>query len=83
VKDRFLGQDLPQALFEGFQRLVLLLACALNRCFTDGISEHFGTHLADAQTGSLLGVVEITEQTAEVLSILDRGVDRVGKGGGA
>ena len=79
VEHRLLGQDLFQALFKGLQGLVLLLAGALHGAFADGIAEHFLAHLADAQTGSQLGVVEVGQQRAKVLPILNRGFDLLGK----
>jgi hypothetical protein len=75
AQNRFLRQDLHQPLFKGLQSLVLLLASALNRRLTDGIIEHLRTHLADPPAGSLLDIIEVGEQSAEVLSILDRSFD--------
>jgi hypothetical protein len=75
MENRFLGQDFHQPLFEGLQGLVLLLACALQGGFTDGKAEHLLRHFADAAAGSLLGVVEVSEQGAKVLPVLDGGFD--------
>ncbi len=82
VEHRFLGQDLFQTLLKGFQGLVLFLAGTLQGAFTDGVAKQLFAHLADAQTGSQLGIVEIGEQGAKVLPILNRGVDLRGKGSG-
>ena len=72
--------DFDQPIFEGLQRVVLFLARRLQGGFADRVAEHLGAHLADPQTGALLGVVEISEQGAEVLTILDGGFD-VGREG--
>src|ERR671924_1981437 len=80
VQDRLLRKDLDQPVFKGCQSLVLLLAGALQRAFTDRIAEHFGAHLSDPPAGSDLGVVEVSQQSAEVLPILDRGFDLSRKG---
>src|ERR1017187_3156860 len=75
VEQPFLGQDLLQALVKGLQCVVLLSASSLQGGFTDGKAEHLLTHLANAPAGSYLGVVEVSEQRAEVLAVLDRGFD--------
>lgn len=80
MEDRFLGQDFHQPLLKGFQGLILLLAGALQRGFTDRIAEHFGAHFPDPPTGPFLGVVEVGQQGAEVLAILDGSLDVGGKG---
>ena len=38
MEEGFFGEDLHQPLFKGLQGLVLLLASALQRAFTDGIA---------------------------------------------
>jgi hypothetical protein len=80
MEDRFLGQDLNQPLFKRLQRLILLLAGALQRGFTHRLAEHFGTHFPDPPTGPFLGVVEAGQQGAEVLPILDGSLGVSGKG---
>src|SRR2546426_2693086 len=80
VQHRLLREDLDQALFKWLQGLVLLLAGALQSAFTDRIAEHFGAHFPDPSAGSDLGVVEVSQQRAEILPILDRGFDPGGKG---
>src|ERR1017187_5986540 len=80
VEDGFLWEDFAQPLFKGLQGLVLLLARALQRAFTDGIAEHLLTHLTDPLAGSLLDVVEVSEQSTEVFPILNWGADFGGEG---
>ena len=53
VQDRLLRQDLPQALLEGLQGLVLFLACRLQGAFTDGVANR--TSFASARLPSRLG----------------------------
>ena len=83
MQARFPRKDLHDAFFKELQRLELLLAGPLQGRFTDGITEHLGAHLTDAQTGALLGVVEVGQQSAEVFPVLDRSGDVGGKGGHA
>jgi len=54
---------------------VLLLASGLKGGFTDGVAEHLGAHFTDPQAGSFLSIVEVSQQSAEVFSILDGGFD--------
>src|ERR1039457_737272 len=75
VEDGFFWEDFHQPIFKGLQGLVLLLARALQRAFTDGIAEHLLTHLTDPLAGSLLDVVEVSEQSTEVFPILNWGAD--------
>ena len=56
------------------------MAGALQRGFTDRIAEHLGAHFTDPPTGPFLGVVEVGQQGAEVLPILDGSLDVRGKG---
>src|ERR1035441_5241439 len=76
VEEGFFGEDLHQPLFKGLQGLVLLLASALQRAFTDGIAEELLTHSTDPLAGSLLDVGKVSEQSLEVFPILDRGTHR-------
>jgi len=80
VEHGFFGQDLHQPLFIRFQRGVLLLPGGLQGRFADGIAEHLGAHLADPPAGSLLGVVEVGQQRAEVFPVLDGSLTSAGKG---
>src|SRR5258708_16643155 len=83
VKNRFQGEDFHQLLFKGLQGVVLLLPGGLNGGFADGIIKYLPAHFTDPQAGSLLDVVEIREQSAEVLPVLDWGFDVGWKGRGA
>jgi hypothetical protein len=80
VEDRFLGQAFHQSVFKGLQGLVLLLPSALQGGFTDRITEHLLAHFTNAQAGALLGVVEVSQESAEVLPLLDWSFERDRKG---
>ena len=80
MEDGFLRQDFHQSLFKGLQRLVQFLAGALQSGLTDRITEHFLAHLTDPLAGSLLAIIEVGEQSAEILPILERSFDVVREG---
>ena len=80
MEDGFLGQDFHQPLFKGLQRLVQFLAGTLQGGLTDGITEHLLAHFTDPPAGSLLDIIEVGEQSSEILPILDWSID-VGRKG--
>src|SRR6266568_833273 len=82
MENGFLGQDLHQALLERFQSLELRFSGVLDGRFADRVAKELDAHLANSPTGTLLGVVKITEQGQEAPPILNGGFDlrREGRG---